>query len=751
MNSNLDFEDLVETFLERCRNGNAPALNEFAAQHPAHAQQLLDLLPLLQDMETLGGNGARKAKAHDIFFPDLAGSDYRLLRKLGSGGMGVVFEALQISLNRKVAVKLLAPNLVADAKQRERFEQEARVIALLHHPNIVKVLSAGSSADSCYYAMELIDGKGLDRCEFRDPREIAGLALQAASALAYAHSCNVMHRDIKPANLLLGPDHEVHVSDFGLAFVLDRNNGIEVIESTDSQSGTLRYMAPERLSQGINSFLSDQYSLGVTLYELIARSPLLPERDPKKLIEKICEGAIPPLRCGDPDLAAIVTKSIRLNPADRYPSLGDLAEDIRHYLNREPVKAAPASPCRRVSLWARRTPAVAALSLASGICALAFVAALLTGYVRTAAALTLAEKNAAIADATLSSVFIHLENQVPSPRGTRLLSALMPYYQGIAEQRNSSPEKIAEANTVIGTYALRAGNYPLAEKAFRRSSEFRADAFPLNQLADALRRQGKASEADALSRQVVSRFADSEHRADRFEVVRALEALSSDPESAELAEAFQILKSLLQLAPENPEYRFQYAVILGDNPRLFRTARVQGVEPNAVALLNELAREYPGRPEYGLALVGLMNRRLRYATRFKSRDWSDLSIALALSDQLLGSFPNTPEIVSSIVQLREIYAETLRKNGDVTGARRETERLLGALEMLFFSPEVPDTAKESLIQLQFQRLELAIRDGRTNEAYRASSDIRNKLQHYRGSRQLEFKRRLDEQPVSNDG
>ena len=117
--------------------------------------------------------------------------------------MGVVFEALQLSLNRKVAVKLLSPLLLQDAAQRIQFEHEAHVIARLHHPNIVRIFSAACRPGCCYYAMELIEGKSLDGCEFSNPYEIARIGLQAARAIAYAHRCGILHRDIKPANLLL--------------------------------------------------------------------------------------------------------------------------------------------------------------------------------------------------------------------------------------------------------------------------------------------------------------------------------------------------------------------------------------------------------------------------------------------------------------------------------------------------------------------------------------------------------------------
>lgn len=424
---------------------------------------------------------------HD--FPDLEGDDYRLIRRLGSGGMGVVFEALQLSLNRKVALKLLSPLLLQDAAQRSLFEHEAHVIARLHHPNIVRIFSAACRPGCCYYAMELIEGKSLDGCEFSNPYEIARIGLQAARAIAYAHRRGILHRDIKPANLLLDEAGEVHVSDFGLAFLLQGRN--EVIEKEGAQSGTLRYMSPERLVHGVNTFSSDQYAFGVTLYELVAKSPPFPGLAPEELMERICREPVPPLKCSEPDLAAIINKCVSFRPESRYRSMDELSEDLLHFLNHEPVGASSPSPARRLQLWMKRKPAVAVLSLAAALCAAAFVVALGAGYLQTASALKLAENNAAVADAALSQVFTRIAEQPPSQKNTQLLSALLPYYRMIARGKNLPESKVCEANAVIGECALRTGSYALAEEAFRNMMKFRKDAFPVNQLATALKNRVK--------------------------------------------------------------------------------------------------------------------------------------------------------------------------------------------------------------------------------------------------------------------
>ena len=695
MSENTAFEDLVEQFLERCRLGDTPDIQVYAAQYPEHAEHLKELLPLLLQMEACAGEKVRQNHPGATDLPELNGTDYQLLRKIGSGGMGVVFEARQISLNRNVAVKILATTLLADSAQRKMLENEAQVIAMLHHPNIVKVLSADCKSERCFYAMELIQGKGLDQCEFHDLRELAKIALQAAKALAYAHSCNVLHRDIKPANLLLDADGEVHVSDFGLAFILRTPNGVQ--ENLGTQSGTLRYMAPERLAHGINTFAGDQYSFGVTFYELIAKHPVISGKNPKELIARIIREPLPALTCAEPDLAAIINKCIRFHPAERYAGMDNLAEDLQRFLNHEAVAAANPSPIRRFRLWAKRKPAVAALSLAGIVLLGAFVAALLVGYIRTNAARKLAERNAANANATLSDIFTHIERQTPSAGGSELLARLMPYYQDIAQQRKLPEEQIVNANIMAGTTAMRSGNYQIAESAFRQVVSMQPDASVLNQLAEALKKQGKTAEVQRIFRQITEEYPNSN------EAVYAFQA------QGEYDKAFALVQKLLESEPKNPEYRFQYALLLGTHPQLFRSARIAGVEPNAVTLLNELAGEYPDRPEYGLALVDLVCRKMQYVRRFRERDWKELDLALALSDRLLGRFPNTPGVVSSVIELRQLYITALRRNGDLSAGRKETERLQGMLEILFHSPETPDAVKESLLTMQFERLETALR------------------------------------------
>ena len=727
MSQEFSLEEIAAQFLERREAGEQLEIEDFAAEYPEYADELRGLLELMLDMDKIQPDQTREMPPEDSApaRTNLPDSDYRLVRKIGSGGMGVVFEAVQVSLNRKVAVKLLNSSLLTSAEQRTQFENEAKVIAMLHHPNIVKIYSAGCSEERCYYAMELIEGKGLDSCSFDDLRELAKIALQAAQAISYAHRCGVLHRDIKPANMLLDAEGNIHISDFGIAFILTGEE--PVVETHGSRSGTLRYMAPERLANGVNTFASDQYSFGAAFYELTTGKPLLQADSQEDLKKRICSTPVEPLSCREPEFAAIINKCLSFDPVDRYASMDDVASDLLHFLNREPVQAYTSSPWHRFILWCRRKPAVAAMTFASAGCLAAFVISLIAGYVQTKAALRLAEQNAQVADGAISRIFARISEQPPSRKNTALLNALVPYYLSIVKQRNIPESRIREAYGVIGECALRSGDYALAEKAFRKMVDLRSGPYAVNQLAAVLRKQGKKDEADKLSRRVVAEFEKSTDEKERFEVVRALLALSTRPDSSERAKAFRILESLLKDQPANPEYRFLYAVLLGGNPRLFHSLRIPGVEPNAVTLLSGLADKHPDNPEYGLALIELMLRRFRM--RRDMRDARDsLDNALFISERMLGRWPNDPQIVSAAVKLHSRYISSLFRRGGGPNALKGNERLLGILEILSHNPENSDAIREELIQLQLNRIAMIRRRGAKKEEESLRRKIEKELQ-----------------------
>ena len=273
----------------------------------------------------------------------------------------------------------------------------------------------------------------------------------------------------------------------------------------------------------------------------------------------------------------------------------------------------------------------------------------------------------------------------------------MPYYQDIAEQRNLPQSVIAEMNLMIGTAAMRSGNYPLAENAFRRAYELQPDGGTLNQLAAALRQEGKTVQADLTSHQVVYAYPES------IEAVRAHQSLG------EYDEAFELLRSLLSQNRNDPDGLYQYALLLETQPQFaVSEVRIGDIPQNPSVLLERLAKQYPDRMEFSLAFVDLTSRKLSTPGRFTPQDRQSLEQALTLADRLLAGFPNTPEVASAAVELYNAHIVQLRRSGDQTAARKEEARLQGMLEILYRSPDAPDEVKETLLTMQLEQLEQMI-------------------------------------------
>jgi serine/threonine protein kinase len=284
--------------------------------------------------------------------------------------MGIVYEATQQVLGRRVAVKVLLGHATANATSRERFLRESRAVAKLQHPNIVPIYSIGEDGGVPYFVMALVDGSGLDQP--RKPKadreteihEIVRLGIQAAEALAFAHAQGVLHRDVKPANLLLDSTGKVWLVDFGLARLADDLS----ITSTGNLPGTLRYLAPECLDNDGDA-RGDIYGLGLTLYELLLGRPGFAETNRVRLLRQIHDEVPEAPRKVDPsfpaDLETILLKSIAREPDRRYASAQDFADDLGRFLDGRPILARRVGFAERSAGWVRRNRAVTALSLSS--------------------------------------------------------------------------------------------------------------------------------------------------------------------------------------------------------------------------------------------------------------------------------------------------------------------------------------------------------------------------------------------------
>ncbi len=293
--------------------------------------------------------------------------DYEIRRELGRGGMGVVYEARQVSLNRSVALKMVKAGLLAGDDELRRFQNEAEAIALLDHPGVVPVYEVGRHDGQHYFSMKLVPGGSLvpliDRYT-HDPRAAARLVAEAAEAVAHAHARGLLHRDLKPANILVDAEGHPHVTDFGLAKRVAAD-----VELTQSGAilGTPAYMSPEQASgrRGSVTTASDVYGLGAVLYALLTgRAPFggdsvvetldavrnAPPEPPRRL-----NAAVPR------DLETICLKAMAKEPPRRFASAADLAADLKRWLAGEPITARPVGPVERAWRWAGRNPAVAGL------------------------------------------------------------------------------------------------------------------------------------------------------------------------------------------------------------------------------------------------------------------------------------------------------------------------------------------------------------------------------------------------------
>lgn len=293
--------------------------------------------------------------------------DYRLLKILGRGGMGVVYLAEQKGLGRRVAVKMIRSGILASDAEVRRFVMEARAAAALEHPNIVSVFQSGYLEGHYYFSMEYVPGVDLAKLIQQaplDPRVAARYVRDVARAIHHAHRRGVLHRDLKPANVLITPDDEVRVTDFGLAKQIDTDSSVT---GSGAAVGTPNYMAPEQAS-GLSDRVrvqSDVYSLGALLFAAITgQAPFCGENVMQTLMQVIHQPA-PTLRSLAPDapedLETIVGKCLEKSPDDRYRSAAELAEELDAFLDERPIRARPRPWRTRLWHWLQQVPVIAAL------------------------------------------------------------------------------------------------------------------------------------------------------------------------------------------------------------------------------------------------------------------------------------------------------------------------------------------------------------------------------------------------------
>jgi serine/threonine protein kinase len=395
-------------YVEALQAGREPDRGQFLASHPDLRGDLEEFFAGHDEVERLavvlregGERGSRPTASAGESAPHLGElGDFRLLREVGRGGMGVVYEAEQISLRRRVALKVLPFAAALDPRQLQRFKNEALAAAHLRHENIVPVHTVGEERGVHYYAMQYVEGRSLahviadlrlqigdgpDKAAICDLKLamgttfpaaalstertsgsrryydwVASVGRQAALALEHAHAVGIVHRDVKPANLLLDPGGHLWITDFGLAQVAG-DAGLTV---TGELLGTLRYASPEQVlaRQGMVDQRSDIYSLGATLYELLTLRPVFEGRDRNELLRQIADDEPRPLRSLHPsvprELETVVLKALGKEPSERYPTARSLADDLQRFLHNRPVLARRPNVAERLRKLARRHPSL---------------------------------------------------------------------------------------------------------------------------------------------------------------------------------------------------------------------------------------------------------------------------------------------------------------------------------------------------------------------------------------------------------
>jgi eukaryotic-like serine/threonine-protein kinase len=338
--------------------------------------------------------------------------DYELIEEIARGGMGVVYKARQVSLNRLVALKMILAGQPASEADVQRFHAEAEAAANLDHPNIVPIYEVGEHGGQHYFSMKLIEGTSLApeiRCLVAEPKRAVQLLATVARAVHHAHQRGILHRDLKPSNILLDGRGQPHVTDFGLAKRVEGDSGLT---RSGAIVGTPSYMAPEQASakKGLSTAV-DVYSLGAILYELLTGVPPFRAESPLDTLLLVLEHEPTRPRVLNPgvnrDLETICLKCLEKKPQGRYGSAEAFAEDLERWQSGEPILARPSTTWERTVKWARRKPAAAALVAVS----IAAAMVLLIGGLVFNAQLQIERRDVANKQADLDQANVQIKDQ----------------------------------------------------------------------------------------------------------------------------------------------------------------------------------------------------------------------------------------------------------------------------------------------------------------------------------------------------
>lgn len=621
-----------------------------------------------------GGEGLGRGEAVRYF------GDYEVRRELGRGGMGIVYEARQVSLNRPVALKMLRAGLLADADELRRFKNEAEAAATLDHPGIVPVHEVGEHEGQRYFSMKLVEGGSLVPLlpQYQDdPRAAARLVMEAAEAVAHAHARGILHRDLKPANVLVDDAGHPHVTDFGLAKRVDDVDG----EQTASGAilGTPAYMSPEQASgrRGSITTATDVYGLGAILYALLTGRAPFGGESVVETLEAVRERAPePPTRVNAKaprDLETICLKCLAKEPRRRYATAQAVADDLRAWLESRPIAARRVGVGERAWLWCKRRPAVAALSGATVLAIVGGAGATIAVQARGAADLRRQLDATRVAEAEANRWL------------DRAMEAIRDYHSGFA------------ADAITGETVPR----EVRERLLARPLEF----------------------YDRLTGELAAKEAPSDRERfllaqGRFELCRLLLALGRGEAARREGDgAVAAYASLADDHPEEPAIRDLLARTL--NASAAAREQLGDLEGGRVELERALAigeALLAESPEERNALDStahtLMNLGLFYQKVGDSRAAAArLTQSVGYLERLVARWPDQVEYVKALASASKNLGVCLSEAGADAGARAPLERAVGDYERLIATGRGGEEAEAALAMARMNLGVLRLRSG----------------------------------------
>ena len=736
-------DEVLADFLESCDPASAGARAELLPRHPEFAAELQEFFADLDRFHRFTAPLRRstlRSPADNVLpvFPSgQTLGDYKLLKIVGEGGMGVVYQARQISLNRAVAVKMIRAGRLAAPDQVGRFRNETEAAARLDHAGVVPIYEVGEAAGHLFYSMKLIEGGNLLQHLLRftaDPRAAARLVVQVARAVHHAHQRGVLHRDLKPSNILLDLEGRPHVSDFGLAKWIESDSSFT---QSGALVGTPSYMAPELAATDTRgcrgaTVATDVYGVGAILYALLTGGPPFRGATVLETLEQVRGNDPRPVRAANPlvdrDLEAVCLKCLEKAPNRRYRSAEDVALDLEQWLFGAPVQARPLTPWVRFRRWGRRNRVAAAVVLTLGLTTT--LAA--WGWWRSERLYRAEVEQRRRAEAHKQLVFRAVNDMytrvaefwlAAEPGMTELqrefLAKALAIYQELADEDSPDPKlrhqtaiayfrmgnilhKLGQTEGAEASYRHALGLFQQLAEEFPAEQRYRYDVFYLNMvLGELVGRRSPDEEAKLFAKamtlieQLVAAYPD-DHRYRDALANHSMNVAGNAFKNGDLEAAEKVLRTnlaavelLIRNCPEEKRYRRQRSRSLAGLARVLRNAgRLTDAEQafrQALESAQEVAEEFKDVPEgltyrqevaeYRQALASVLIQTGRFADAEQMQ-----AQALATWEKLVHDFPGVPGYADNLALVHHDRGHLRWAAGRATEAEEDFRYFRTAME-----------------------------------------------------------------------